>query len=232
MQTISIHEKLKHDTAQAVIFDLDGVLMDSEWLTFKVWRELAAEHGGYLEDSMYSEITGTTAEETARIIMRRTGVQFGVAESVQWAWNQVSERLKTEIEPLPGCHDLVEAINSRNIPLAIASNSSSSYIVNALSGLNLRDYFQVTVGIDQVSQGKPAPDVYLRAAELLNVLPERCLVIEDSRVGVQAAAAAGMRPLAVPNPRDHKNGFDGAWRVFGGLPDIHHEIDKLLDWRA
>lgn len=211
-----------------MIFDLDGVLMNSEWLAFKIWRELAEQYGGSLPDSDYPGMVGISAEETAAYVMAKAGVRFDVGQSCAWVWERIIERLETEIEPLPGSTELVRGLAERGYPLAIASNSLARYIDTALTGLHLSEYFPVRVSIDQVPQGKPAPDVYLGAAERLGVRPEACLAIEDSRVGVQAASSAGMRVIAVPGAHDHNNGFHHAWRIFPSLTDLLHHIENVL----
>ncbi len=228
MQRIFQPQIIANPTIQAVIFDLDGVLMDSEWLAFKVWRELAGQYGGTLEEAVFSEMAGTTAEQTAAIVMRTTGITYDIPQSVNWAWQQVNLRLTSDIDPLPGASELVRDLSARGLPLAIASNSPTMFVDDALTGLKLLAYFPLRVGIDQVLQGKPAPDLYLRAAHLMGTRPENCLAIEDSRVGVEAAAAAGMRVLAVPGERDHHNGFHGAWRLYPSLIKVRKELDEIL----
>ena len=211
---------------QAVIFDLDGVLMDSEWMAFLVWREYVEKCGARLDDHVYPHIIGLTAEETAEYIMRESGTAFDVTESCAAVWAGLSEKLRGRIDPLPGSVELVRDLAGRGLPLAIASNSPRAYIDNALRGLGLSETFTVRVGIDMVPQGKPAPDVYLRAAALLRADPARCIAVEDSRVGVQAAAAAGMRVLAIPA---HPNGaFHGAWQVFTSMHEAHKALVSLL----
>lgn len=205
---------------QAVIFDLDGVLADSEWLGFKVWGELVAQHGGTLHETDYEKVIGTSAEETALYLMRCTGVAFDVQVSCAWASQRLEERLKTEIEPMPGARELVQKLAALGLPLAIASNSLSGYVENALRGLRLLDYFPVRSSINQVPRGKPAPDVYLRSAELLGMDPGRCLAVEDSQAGLQAAIAAGMRVIAVPTVPDQDGAFQGAWKVYRSLEEV------------
>jgi HAD superfamily hydrolase (TIGR01509 family) len=228
MQKTTQPKNIGNTTIQAVIFDLDGVLLDSEWMAFKAWRELAGRYGGQLEDAAFSEMVGTTAEQTAEIVMRRTGISVNISESVTWAWRRVNQQIMLTADPLPGAIELIQELASLNLPLAIASNSPTSYINDALTGLKLSVYFPVRVGIDQVAEGKPAPDVYLRAAEQMGISSERCLVVEDSRVGVQAAAAANMRVLAVPGERDHTNGFHQAWRVYPSLVKVREELPQIL----
>jgi HAD superfamily hydrolase (TIGR01509 family) len=228
MQKMTAPIDIRSTTIQAVLFDLDGVLLDSEWMAFQAWVELAGRHGGTLTEAAFPEMAGTAAELTAEIVMRHTGVSYDIQESVNWTWRKVNEQFKGSVDAIPGAVELVQMLASLGFPLAIASNSPTSYINDALSGLKLSTYFPLRVGADQVVSGKPAPDVYLRAAGQIGVSPARCLVIEDSRIGVQAGAAAGMRVLAVPSKRDIKDGFDIAWKVYPSLGQILNELSEIL----
>jgi HAD superfamily hydrolase (TIGR01509 family) len=225
-----ISKTTQKDIIAAAIFDLDGLLLDSEWIAFQCWREIAEEHGGRLDDSAFSGTVGLSQEATAAYVMRHAGVTFDVADSSRQVWQRVMERLKTETNALPGAVELVRTLAGRKIPLAIASNALTVYIENALDGLGLKQYFPVTVSIDQVAQGKPAPDVYCTAAQRLGVDPARCLAFEDSRVGVQAAAAAGMRVIAVPDQRSSHSGdgYQAAWRVYPSLEEALEDLDGDL----
>lgn len=213
---------------EAVIFDLDGVLMDSETIAFGVWQEIAARHGGLLTEHAFQETVGLSAEETAELVMNRAGVSFERTEAITLAWEMVTERLKKQAAPLPGAAELVRELAQRKISLAVASNSLSSYISTALTSLSLNPYFQVRVGIDQVPRGKPAPDIYLEAARRLGIDPVRCLAIEDSRVGVRAAFSAGMHVVAVPSPHDNHAGYDGAWKILGSMAEVMNQIQPYL----
>lgn len=218
----------RQNTIQAVIFDLDGVLIDTEWLAFQAWQKWTVEHGGKLREADYAGLTGLTAEESAVYVMGCTGLTFDVAESSAWTWQWVLDRMKEGGPPLPGAWELVGALTARGYPLAIASNSTTSYIINVLTGLGMLQSFPIRVGIDQVAQGKPAPDVYLRGAHSLGVAPTRCLAIEDSRVGVQAARSAGMRVIAVPGAHDYRGGFPGAWRIYDSLVKVSKDLENIL----
>jgi HAD superfamily hydrolase (TIGR01509 family) len=211
-----------------VIFDLDGVLMNSEWLAFLVWRQWTEDHQGQLPDSAFLEMVGTSAEETAEYIMKSAGITFDMQESLDWTWKELIRRIKVHIEAMPGALDLIDFLSKRGYPMAVASNSLSSYIEAALTGLNLLQYFPIRVGIDQVKYGKPAPDVFLRAAEQLSAAPHQCLVFEDSRVGVQAATSAGMRVIAVPTDSDWADNFANAWKTFPSLVTVMNNLDTLL----
>lgn len=215
---------------QAVIFDLDGVLMDSEWIGFQSWQELVETHGGSLEERYISEMVGMSAEETAVYVMDKTGLVFDVDQSAAWVWQRMIERLKLEITPLPGAVALIHWLAARGVAMAVASNSYTGYIENALAGLKLSSFLPVRVGIDQVAQGKPAPDVYLAAAQRLGVDPACCVAIEDSPVGMQAASAAGMRVIAVPDARMERenHGFRDAWMVRPSLVEVFDHLQQIL----
>jgi mannitol-1-/sugar-/sorbitol-6-/2-deoxyglucose-6-phosphatase len=218
----------KNGTFQAVVFDLDGVLMDSEWMAFLVWREIAEKHGGQLPDSHYPHLIGMTAEETGEYVMQQAGVRFDLARTVAWIWREVTNRVATGAEPMPGSQQLLEELNERGLCLAIASNSPVAYIEKALQGLKLRRFFQQIAGADEVEQGKPAPDVYLLAAKKLGIAPQNCVAIEDSLVGSQAAKNAGMRVLAVPSRHDDPGKFEHCYRIYDSLAPLCADLETIL----
>lgn len=219
----------KERAVEAVIFDLDGVLIDSEWIGFQAWQAVVRSYGGVLEDSAYAGIVGLTQERSAEYAMEHSGIHFDLEESCALSWEWIIAKLKTDIRPLPGASELVQALAGRGCPLAIASNGITRYIESALEGLGLTAFFPIRVGVDQVAQGKPEPDVYLSAAHRLGVNPRRCLAVEDSRVGVRAANAAGLRAIAVPGPHDREQAnYAEAWRIFPSLLEVNNALDELL----
>jgi HAD superfamily hydrolase (TIGR01509 family) len=173
-------------------------------------------------------MVGITAEETAEYVMQAANVRFDPHSAVTNVWREVTRRISSEAEPLPDAVELVSELAERGLPLAIASNSPSAYIQKALNGLGLSKYFGYTIGVDQVAQGKPAPEIYLRAAEALGAPPERCLAIEDSLAGSQSALNAGMRVLAVPQKHSDPAGFQACYRVFDSLGCIRREMESVL----
>lgn len=223
-----VRDKTNGRKIQAAIFDLDGVLMDTEWIAFRVWQEIASEHGGTLREEHFTPMIGLTAEETVEFVMQVSGAQLEPTAATAEMWERMIERINAGIEPMPGSVDLVRGLHQRGIPLAIASNALTHYILNALNGLGLRDYFREIVGVDQVPNGKPAPDVYLRAAERLGADPQACLAVEDSRVGSQAALTAGMRVLAVPSEHDNRDFFQACYGIYDSLEQVHGQLDRLL----
>lgn len=222
----SIHPPL---SIQAAVFDLDGVLMNTEWISYLVWKDIAARQGGALDESAYPVMVGLTAEETGEYVMQVSGALFELAPTVAEVWQRVLSAITAGIEPQPGARDLLEALTARGIPLAIASNSPASYIRASLDGLKLAKFFRHAVGVDQVSRGKPAPDLFLRAAELLGVESRLCMAVEDSYVGSQAALAAGMRVAAVPSHLDDPGRFAGCFGVYRSLADLGSDLERILE---
>jgi HAD superfamily hydrolase (TIGR01509 family) len=205
---------------QAVIFDLDGLMINSEDLSLKAWRRVLAPYGRGIADSDYHAMIGLDSPATSRRVIELTSVPLAGEELSNAHWRQLLDIIERELEPMPGLLALIQEITDRNCPLAIASNSPSDYVERALKAIGVRNTFRCVVGRDKVARGKPAPDVYLAAAACLGAAPERCLALEDSPIGMQAALAAGMQCVVVPN--EHLNGAD-----FGGAHGCYKSLVEL-----
>jgi HAD superfamily hydrolase (TIGR01509 family) len=183
----------------AVIFDLDGVLMDSErrWNTAK--EALVRETGGRWRDEAPSVMMGMSSAEWAAYLRDTLGVPMDVDAISRDVVLRMEEGYRRELPLLPGAADAVRSLADR-WPLGLASSSNREIIDLVLELTGFGDAFRVTVSSEEVARGKPAPDVYLEAARRLGVEPGRCVAIEDSGNGLRAADAAGMTVIAVPNP--------------------------------
>ena len=183
---------------EAVIFDLDGVLVDSESAWSEARRELTQQSGGSWHPGAQRAMMGMSSPEWARYMREQLGVPLS-AEQISQAVVERLERLyRARLPLLPGARDAVEALAAR-WPLAVASSANRPIIALALELAGLTDCFEAVVSSEEVAHGKPAPDVYLEAARRIACRPERCAAVEDSANGLRAAAAAGMRVLAIPN---------------------------------
>jgi HAD superfamily hydrolase (TIGR01509 family) len=183
---------------EAVVFDLDGVLLDTEELWDEARRRLAEERGARWPDDAQRAMMGMSSPEWSRY-MRDV---IGLAEPPEEISTEVVRRMEAlyhERLPLvPGALNAVGRIGAR-WPLGIASSSNRQLIDLFLELTNTRELFRATVSSEEVERGKPAPDVYLEAARRLAVDPEGCAAIEDSENGIRSASAAGMRVIAIPN---------------------------------
>jgi HAD superfamily hydrolase (TIGR01509 family) len=183
----------------AVVFDMDGVLIDSEQLWDEVRRELARERDRPWPESATRDMMGMSSPEWSRYMHD----VVGLPEPPEEINREVVERmLRRYAEGPPWLPGAVEAVRrtAERWPLGLASSSNRELIDAVLEAGGLSGLFRVTVSSEEVARGKPAPDVYLEAARRLGVAPERAAAIEDSHNGIRSAKAAGMRVVAIPNP--------------------------------
>lgn len=181
----------------AVIFDMDGVLVDSEPLHYRAAQAVLAREGEDLPWDVFAEYVGTTSIVTWAGLRTRFGLGESLDEYMRRHDAAVSAVLEEPLQRLPGVTGLIEAVRSRGRRLALASSSQANWIAATLRGLGLDDTFEVIVSGDDVERAKPAPDIYLEASRRLGLSPARCIAIEDSPAGVRAAKAAGMWVVAV-----------------------------------
>lgn len=186
---------------RAVLWDMDGTLVDSE----KLWDiSLAAlyEHlGGTLSPQVRASLVGSSAENTIRIIYTDLGLELdpaAMAASDRWLHDYTAELFDGGLPWCAGAPELLSALAAENIPMALVTNTQRELTERALNSIG-RHFFSATVCGDEVARGKPAPDAYRRAAALLDFEPAECLAIEDSVTGTQSAESAGCPVLVVPN---------------------------------
>jgi HAD superfamily hydrolase (TIGR01509 family) len=184
----------------AVVFDLDGLLLDSEHLWDETREELARERGGRWHDRAQADMMGMSSPEWSRYMHER----IGLAESPEEIAAEVVRRLEAlyrhRLPLVPGAPEAVERL-AGHWALALASSSNRPVIDLALEQSGLAPFFRATVSSEEVERGKPAPDVYREATRRIGVDPSRAAAIEDSRNGILSARAAGMRVVAIPNRR-------------------------------
>jgi HAD superfamily hydrolase (TIGR01509 family) len=202
---------------EAVIFDCDGTLVDSEPLARVAWERALAPHGYEIDDEEYAKLVGLPYLRVHGFFAGRIPGLPGPEEF----WTGYSGTLFTLIDeqlvPFPDAIETVHALLERRIPVAVASSSPRARLDRTLRRAGLADAFPVTVAGDEVARGKPAPDMFLAAAERLGVKPASCAVIEDSAPGVAAARAAGMRAIGVARGNGDAAALGGAHAVLDRL---------------
>ena len=182
-----------------VIFDLDGVLLETEQEWNDVRREFAAEHGGHWDEYDQPAVMGANSMQWAEYMREKVGVHLSPQEIYDGVIDGLRARYAQHLPIIPGAREAVIALAAR-FHLGVASSSPIELIEHSLELAQLRRYFGTVVSSDQVAVGKPAPDVYLEACSRLGTVPSRAVAIEDSSNGLRAAAAAGLAVIAVPNP--------------------------------
>ena len=185
---------------EAVVFDLDGVLVDSEPVWEQVRRQVVAEHGGHWAPGAQRRLMGMSTGEWARYLGEDLGVRLPAEQIAALVIERMAARYTEHLPLMPGAVEAVRRLAAR-WPLGLASSSPPSLIETVLDAASLRSSFQTTMSTEQVSRGKPAPDIYLAVTARLGHPPERCAAIEDSSNGLRSAAAAGLHVIAIPHPR-------------------------------
>src|SRR3954469_3042604 len=183
----------------AIVFDLDGVLVDSEQVWDAARRDVVADHGGTWRDEATRDMLGMSAPEWSRYVVERLGVALEPEEVNRAVVAALLREYDERLPLLAGAREAVERMAAR-WPLGLASSSNRPVIDLVLDRMGVTERFAATVSSEEVGRGKPAPDVYLEAARRLGVDPAACAAIEDSENGIKSAHAAGMRAVAIPNP--------------------------------
>jgi HAD superfamily hydrolase (TIGR01509 family) len=182
---------------EAVVLDLDGVLVDSEEAWDEARRELVAERGGEWKEDATHAMLGMSSREWSAYVRDELGVDMAPEEISDAVVERLVAGYRRELPLLPGAVDAVRALGER-WPLGLASSSNAPVIALVLNEAGLDAVIRAWVSSEEVAGGKPAPDVYLEAARRLGVDPARCVAVEDSSNGLRAASAAGMAVVAVP----------------------------------
>lgn len=182
----------------AVVFDMDGVLVESEQLWDQARREVVSEQGGRWKDEATGAMQGTSSPEWAGYLHDQLGVALEPDRIIDLVVEKLFAHYEDELPLLPGAKEAVARLGAR-WRLGVASSSNRVVIERVLDVAGLRSAFEVILSSEEVRRGKPAPDVYLEAARRLGCPPPECVAVEDSANGIRAAAGAGLRVIAIPN---------------------------------
>jgi HAD superfamily hydrolase (TIGR01509 family) len=204
----------------AVIFDMDGLMIDSEPIALEAWRALAAEYDREVPAELYQQVIGETPMYGVQHLRSELDLPLEADELLEEYWSRRTELMCDKVQPSEGLVELLELLRARGAAIAVASNSPCDYILAVLKSLGLETYFKCVLSSEDVDRGKPAPDVYRSALECLGIGAENVLVLEDSPAGIEAAKAAGLTCYAVPNEDLAGADFSAADRVFDSLNDV------------
>ena len=216
--------------AQAVIFDMDGVLVDSYWPHLRSWQESCQKRGLYIDKDIYDRLFGRPFSAFAREI---AGDRLSPAELQEWYEEKEALYRVYAEEDFPeneGAAGLVEHLWTEGFRLAIGSSGPRENVECIVRKLPSGHRFHTTVNGDEVKNGKPAPDVFLRAAEKLGVRPENCVVVEDSLPGLEAARAAGMKSVGITGTATREDLQANSTMVIESLRELSAQVVRgLLD---
>ncbi len=207
-------------TIKAILFDLDGLMVDSEPHSLASWEAVLAERGVVLDQLTIDSILGQRIDATARTLIDKYQLRDSAQDLAEAKTEYQITHLAGNVPPMPGLFELLDEIDRRGLQKAVASSGIRRYVDAVLRANNLLDRFSVIITGDQVAHGKPAPDVFLAAARALKVDPQDCLVLEDAPAGVQAAHAAGMMCIGVPDHSVAQLDLSRADQVVTTLHDV------------
>lgn len=183
---------------KAVLFDMDGVVADTTKLDFEVWQRIFLDFGKKLSLKGYKALFGMKAREVAKKLVNPKFSNEEAQAIETKKEHDVATAIKTHgLKPMPGLKDFLDGLLENNYKIALATAATKERAAAVLKELKLEDYFQEIVTADDVTRGKPSPDIFLKAAEKLNCPSKDCLVIEDAPNGINAARAAGMKVIAI-----------------------------------
>lgn len=215
---------------KAVIFDMDGLLLDSERPVRDAWRAVTAERGYRLDESIYLEVVGRDDRDTREIFRRHFGNDFPFGELKFRIRNLLAERFgQTGYNLKAGAAELLQSLAARSVPCVVATSTANAKARTRLSRAGILPYLLDISGGDEVAKGKPEPDLYLLAAKKLEIAPDECLVLEDSVSGARAAYQAGMGVIFIPDLMDPPPDVrDFSMGIFGSLHEARPVVERWL----
>lgn len=221
---------------KAVIFDMDGVLVDTESFHCDAWIKTFADHGLSLTEEQYHQtFTGTSSPIIVKEMMQKHHSSNNSNDSIKdidgviyKKTEYASSLMQGKLVPLPGVKELIMRLYAKKYKLGLASSSGMQVVSTVLSSLDLEGKFMVVHSGESVKQGKPNPDIYLQTAALLEVPPEHCVVIEDSKAGIIAARSAGMKCIGIMNGKNKREDLQHATIIAESFDQItEHLINSL-----
>ncbi len=210
---------------KALIFDMDGLMIDSERLYFDVERQIARGYGKEVKDETLWRMMGRRPIESLTIFIRELGLSLNPAEAVKLRNDLMREKMKHDLQPMPGLFQIIDSFHGR-LKLAVSTGAQQEFLDIAVDKLGIRDKFDVLQASDDIHSGKPDPEIFIKTCEKLDISPRKAIVLEDSENGVIAGKRAGCTVIAVPSEYTRGQDFSRADSVAADL----FEAEKII-WR-
>lgn len=214
----------------AIVFDMDGLMLDTEPLYKSAWQIAAIELGFTLDDPFYATLVGRPTSDCERDLVTQCGVSFPLNRfRLRWQELWRAEVAANGIRLKPGLMEFLAYLDANRIPVAVATSSEKDYAAFSLRHAGLEGRFGVIVSGDEVAHGKPEPHIYAEAARRLRVSPVSCVAFEDSEAGILAASRAGMRAILIPDGTSPSDAAVGAaFRVLGSLHEARDLVARFI----
>lgn len=206
---------------ELIIFDMDGLMFDTERIAFISWKKAASDYGYEIDEQLFKKTVGVNLEGTKKIYLTHFGEKFPIEIIKDERFKMAENLIKQNGVPIKnGLHELLDYLSEVNIKRAVATSTNRERATTLLKMAGIDTCFDYIMCGDEIENSKPHPEIFLRVAEKLGCLPERCIVLEDSEVGIQAAYRAGMIPIMIPDMKEPEEEIKKI---------IHKQFCSLLD---
>jgi len=212
---------------RALIFDMDGLMIDSERLYWEVERGIARSYEREVKEETLWKMMGRRPIEGVRIFVEEVGLPISAEETLALRDRRMREKYRLEAEAMPGLFSILDAFSGR-LKLAVCTGAQGEFMEIVLDRLKIRDRFDVLQASDEIEKGKPDPEIYLKTCVRLGLEPQQCVVLEDSSNGCLAGKRAGCYTIAVPSEYSRGQDFGSADYVASGLPDAEKHIRRMI----
>jgi HAD superfamily hydrolase (TIGR01509 family) len=216
---------------KAIIFDMDGLMIDSERLYFQAEREIAWTFGRNIRDEILQKMMGRNPIEGMEILVRELELPISSQEAVRMRNDLMRQKMRTGLRAMPGLSHIIDAFYGR-LKLAISTGAQKEFLDIAVDQLGIRDKFDVLQASDEIIRGKPDPEIFLKTCDGLGLEPKECIVLEDSENGVRAARRAGCFVIAVPSEYTQRQDFRSACFIASDLFEAANRIGVLVKGTA
>jgi HAD superfamily hydrolase (TIGR01509 family) len=213
----------------AVVFDLDGLMVDTEPLARMAWNRVLAQYGRELDDDLFEQMIGLRLEDSSDLVKKALNLNVDPVELSQNEQSNFRDIMESGLKTMPGLSTLLSRLDHYSLPWAVATSSGLAYARKVLAMIDLLDDCQVIASGEEVTRGKPHPDIYLLASSRLGLAPDKCLALEDSVAGCQAANSAGMITIAIPSTLIKQADYSCAHIICPALDAVVPHIDKFMD---
>jgi HAD superfamily hydrolase (TIGR01509 family) len=213
----------------AVVFDLDGLMVDTEPLARVAWNRVLAQYGKELDDNLFEQMIGLRLEDSTNLVIKALDLAVDPVELSQNEQSNFRDLMESGLKTMPGLSTLLSCLDHHSLPWAVATSSGLAYARKVLAMIELLNDCQFIASGEEVTRGKPHPDIYLLASSRLGLAPDKCLALEDSVTGCQAANSAGMITIAIPSPLIKKADYSCADIICPALDAVVPQIDKFME---
>lgn len=213
---------------KAIIFDMDGVIFDTEMVYLKVWSKIFEKYGYKMTKEIYISVLGTGRENVKKVFVNNYGSNLPIDDMYKERDENLAKEIEKGVALKAGAYEILKYLKENDFKIALATSAISKRAFKQLKQANIYKFFDAVVCRDEVEKTKPNPDIFLKAADKLNVNKSECIVIEDSSAGIKAAFNAGMIPIHVIDLKDADSDIlEMAYKSFNNLNDVKNELINL-----